>query len=99
MKIDNFNADLDLLENLSKKISDLIYNDDFEQIPVIDAQRRAIIKKIVNNNRHKVKIKKRIRDVYENNMENIRITEAKLKKLSENRNKYSNRLRAYYFNK
>ena len=44
--MDNFNRDLDLLENLSKKISDLIYNNDFSQIPFIDAQRRALIKKL-----------------------------------------------------
>ena len=34
--MDNFNRDLDLLENLSKKISDLIYNNDFSQIPFIE---------------------------------------------------------------
>ena len=44
--MDNLKKDLDLLENLSKKISDLIYHNDFSQISFIDAQRRALIERI-----------------------------------------------------
>ena len=44
--MDNLNSDLDLLENLSKKISDLIYNNEFNQISFLDAQRRLLIEKI-----------------------------------------------------
>ena len=51
--MDNFNADLELLENLSKKISDLIYNNDFSQIFYIDKQRRALIKKITDSEHKK----------------------------------------------
>ena len=47
--MDNLNSDLDLLENLSKKISDLIYNNEFTQVSFIDAQRRALIKKIIES--------------------------------------------------
>ena len=46
IKMDTINSDLDLLENLSKKISDLIYDNKFNQISEIDAQRKALIKKI-----------------------------------------------------
>ena len=44
--MDTLNSDLDLLENLSKKISDLIYNNEFSQISLLDAQRRLLIEKI-----------------------------------------------------
>ena len=47
--MDNLNKDLNLLENLSKKISDLLYNNEFSQITVIDNQRKALIKKITEN--------------------------------------------------
>ena len=55
--MDNLNSDLDLLENLSKKISDLIYNNEFSQISFIDAQRRALIKKIIESENKKNAIK------------------------------------------
>ena len=44
--MDSINSDLDLLENLSKKISDLLYNNEFSKISEIDIQRKALIKKI-----------------------------------------------------
>jgi seryl-tRNA synthetase len=96
--MDNFNRDLDLLENLSKKISDLIYNNDFSQIPFIDAQRRALIKKIKESESQKNDIKKRIGKLVENNIENIKATEKKLQNLSKNHNKFNKRLKAYSLN-
>ena len=96
--MDNFNRDLDLLENLSKKISDLIYNNDFSQIPFIDAQRRALIKKIKESESQKINIKKRIGKLVENNIENIKATEKKLQNLSKNHNKFNKRLKAYSLN-
>ena len=96
--MDNFNRDLDLLENLSKKISDLIYNNDFSQIPFIDAQRRALIKKIKESESQKNDIKKRIGKLVENNIENIKDTEKKLQNLSKNHNKFNKRLKAYSLN-
>ena len=95
IKMDNFNSDLDLLENLSKKISDLIYNNEFSQISFIDAQRRALIKKIIESEGKKNAIKKRIGKLLENNFENIKATENKLQNLSKNHNKFSKRLKAY----
>ena len=96
--MDNFNRDLDLLENLSKKISDLIYNNDFSQIPFIDAQRRALIKKIKESESQKNDIKERIGKLVENNIENIKATEKKLQNLSKNHNKFNKRLKAYSLN-
>ena len=96
--MDSFNRDLDLLENLSKKISDLIYNNDFSQIPFIDAQRRALIKKIKESESQKIDIKKRIEKLVENNIVNIKATEKKLQNLSKNHNKFNKRLKAYSLN-
>ena len=47
--MNDFESDLTLLENLSKKISDLIYPNQFNQISEIDKQRRAILEKIKNS--------------------------------------------------
>ena len=96
--MDNLNSDLDLLENLSKKISDLIYNNEFSQISFIDAQRRALIKKIIESESKKNAIKKRIGKLLENNIENIKATEIKLQNLSKNHNKFNKRLKAYSIN-
>ena len=95
IKMDNLNSDLDLLENLSKKISDLIYNNEFTQVSFIDAQRRTLIKKIMESENKKNAIKKRIGKLLENNIENIKATEIKLLNLSKNHNKFNKRLKAY----
>ena len=47
--MDSINSDLDLLERLSKKISDLLYNNKFSEISEIDIQRKALIKKIIQS--------------------------------------------------
>ena len=39
----NLKEDLDLLEHLSKKISDLIYLNEFSQIATLDNHRKEII--------------------------------------------------------
>ena len=97
--MDNLNSDLDLLENLSKKISDLIYNNEFDQISFIDAQRRSIIEKIKvresQNNNDKVRIK----NLVENNLVNIKSTEKRLQTLSKNHNKFNKRFKAYSYNR
>ena len=97
--MNNFKSDLDLLENLSKKISDLIYNNEFSQISTIDTQRKAIIEKIKNSESQKLDIKKRIGKLIQNNIENIKSTEKKLQNLSKNHNKFNKRLKAYSINK
>tara|TARA_B110001452_G_C14854964_1_gene298658 strand:+ start:235 stop:528 length:294 start_codon:yes stop_codon:yes gene_type:complete len=93
------NSDLDLLENLSKKISDLLYNNKFYEISEIDSQRKALIKKIRDSNTQKNLIKARIANLVENNVAMIEATEKKLHKLSKNHNKFNKRLKAYSLTK
>ena len=93
------NSDLDLLENLSKKISDLLYNNKFYEISEIDSQRKALIKKIRDSNTQKNLIKARIENLVENNVAMIEATEKKLHKLSKNHNKFNKRLKAYSLTK
>ena len=97
IKMDSINSDLDMLENLSKKISDLIYDNKFNQISEIDSQRKALIIKIMESKKNK--IKERIRKLIKNNTSMIEVSETKLKKLSKNHNKFSKRLKAYSFSK
>ena len=97
--MDSINSDLDLLEKLSKKISDLLYNNEFSQISEIDIQRKALIKKIKENQLKKNNIKARISELLDNNNSMVRSTEKKLNKLSKNHNDFNKRLKAYSFNK
>ncbi len=96
--MDTFNSDLDLLENLSKKISDLIYNNEFSQISLLDSQRKLLIEKIKKSEIKKNQIQKRIGKLLENNLENIKATEKKLQNLSKNHSKFNKRLKAYSMN-
>ena len=96
--MDTLNSDLNLLENLSKKISDLIYNNEFTQISTLDAQRKLLIEKIKESEIKKNNIKNRIGKLLENNLENIKATEKKLQNLSRNHSKFNKRLKAYSMN-
>ena len=97
--MDSINSDLDLLENLSKNISDLLYNNEFSKISKIDIQRKELIKKIRESHLKKNNIKARISRLLENNNSMVRSTEKKLYKLSKNHNDFNKRLKAYSFNK
>ena len=97
--MDSIHSDLDLLEKLSKKISDLLYNNEFSQISDIDIQRKALIKKIKESQLKKNNIKARISELLDNNNSMVRSTEKKLNKLSKNHNDFNKRLKAYSFNK
>ena len=97
--MDSINSDLDLLENLSKKISDLLYNNEFSKISDIDIQRKALIKKIKESQLKKNNIKERISKLLDNNNSMVRSTEKKLYKLSKDHNDFNKRLKAYSFNK
>ena len=97
--MDTLNSDLEMLENLSKKISDLIHNNEFANISYLDSQRRLLIEKIKNSEIKRVNIKNRIGKIVENNLENIKATEKKLQNLSKNHNKFNKRLKAYSMNK
>jgi len=97
--MDSTKSDLDLLENLSKKISDLLYNNQFSEISEIDIQRKEIIKKIKESQFKKNNIKARISKLLENNNSMVRYSEKKLYKLSKNNNDFNKRLKAYSLNK
>ena len=97
--MDSINSDLDLLENLSKKISDLLYNNEFSQISEIDIHRKELIKKIKESQLKKNNIKARISKLLENNNSMVRSTEKKIHKLSKDHNDFNKRLKAYSFNK
>ena len=97
--MDSINSDLDLLERLSKKISDVLYNNKCSQLSEIDIERKALLKKIKQSNLNKNNIKSRISELLENNNSMVRSTEKKLYKLSKNHNNFSKRLKAYSFNK
>ena len=97
--MDTFNSDLQLLENLSKKISDLIYLNRYKQISELDEQRKEIIRKIKKNQIKKNEIKARIRLLAEGNTRMVQATERKMQLLQKNHNKFNKRLEAYSFNK
>ena len=97
--MDSIKSDLDLLENLSKKISDLLYNNQFSEISEIDIQRKEIIKKIKESQSKENNIKARLSKLLENNNSMVRSAEKKLYKLSKNNNDFNKRLKAYSFNK
>ena len=97
--MDKINADLELLENLSKKISDLVYNNDFTQISEINAQRNLIITNIEKSENQKNEIRSRVKSLEENNAMIVETIENKLYLFSKNHNKFNKRLKAYFINK
>ena len=97
--MDTLNSDLQLLENLSKKISDLIYSNRYKQISELDEQRKEIIRKIKKSQIKKNHIKDRIRLLAEGNTRMVQATERKMQLLQKNHNKFNKRLEAYSFNK
>ena len=97
--MDTLNSDLQLLENLSKKISDLIYLNRYKHISELDEQRKEIIRKIKKSQIKKNEIKARIRLLAEGNTRMVQATERKMQLLQKNHNKFNKRLEAYSFNK
>ena len=97
--MDTLNSDLQLLENLSKKISDLIHLNRYKQISELDEQRKEIIRKIKKSQIKKNDIKARIRLLAEGNTRMVQATERKMQLLQKNHNKFNKRLEAYSFNK
>ena len=97
--MDTLNSDLQLLENLSKKISDLIYLNRYKQISELDEQRKEIIRKIKKTQIKKNEIKARFRLLAEGNTRMVQATERKMQLLQKNHNKFNKRLEAYSFNK
>ena len=81
------------LEEISYKISDLINNSKFEEIPKLDKKRNSIIEVIYKSNTKDYS--DRILKLINQNLQNIKDTESHLKKQKFNQNKYLNRILAY----
>ena len=76
------------LEEISYKISDLINNSKFEEIPKLDKRRNSIIEVIYKSNTKDYS--DRILKLINQNLQNIKDTESHLKKQKFNQNKYLN---------
>ena len=81
------------LEEISYKISDLINNSKFEEIPKLDNRRNSIIEIIYKSNTKDYS--DRILKLINQNLQNIKDTESHLKNQKFNQNKYLNRILAY----
>ena len=89
-----YKDDLLQLELLSKKISDLIYSNDYEKIIELDIERKKIIKKIIKNEDSSIS-KNKVINIINNNRQLIEKVEDKMNALSSNHNKFSKRLQFY----
>ena len=81
------------LEEISYKISDLINNSKFEDIPKLDKRRNSIIEIIYKSNTKDYS--SRILKLINQNLQNIKDTESQIKNKKINQNKYLNRILAY----
>ena len=81
------------LEEISYKISDLINNSKFENIPELDKKRNSIIEVIYKNNTKDYS--DRILKLINQNLQNIKDTELRIKSQKINQKKYLNRILAY----
>ena len=81
------------LEEISYKISDLINNSKFEDIPKLDKRRNSIIEIIYKSNAKDYS--NRILKLINQNLQNIKDTESQIKNKKINQNKYLNRILAY----
>ena len=81
------------LEEISYKISDLINNSKFEDIPELDKKRNSIIEVIYKNNTKDYS--DRILKLINLNLQNIKDTELRIKSQKINQKKYLNRILAY----
>ena len=81
------------LEEISYKISDLINNSKFENIPELDKKRNSIIEVIYKNNTKDYS--DRILKLINQNLQNIKETELRIKSQKINQKKYLNRILAY----
>ena len=81
------------LEEISYKISDLINNSKFENIPELDKKRNSIIEVIYKNNTKDYS--DRILKLINQNLQNIKDTELCIKSQKINQKKYLNRILAY----
>ena len=84
---------LEQIENLSKKISDLINLGKYENITVIDKKRLELIKQF--NDYNNKQFQKMITRIDSDNLKNIEKIEQDYKSLKAERSSFSKRLKAY----
>ena len=84
---------LEQIENLSKKISDLINIGKYENITVIDKKRLELIKNF--NDHNNKQFQKMITRIDSDNLKNIEKIEQDYKSLKAEKSSFSKRLKAY----
>ena len=84
---------LEQIENLSKKISDLVNIGKFDDITVIDKKRLELIKNF--NDHNNKQFQKMITRIDSDNLKNIEKIEQDYKSLKAERSSFSKRLKAY----
>jgi len=84
---------LEEIENLSKKISDLINIGKYDDITVIDKKRLELIKNF--NDHNNKQFQKMITRIDNDNLKNIEKIEKDYKNLKAERSSFSKRLKAY----
>ena len=87
------------LENLSKEISDNIFNDNFDKIFQLDMERKKIIENIKTTSFINSDVKDKLNSLIKDNNKMILISDTKIKKLKLNQNKFTKRLQAYNLSK
>ena len=83
------------IENLSKKISDLINLGKYENITDLDKKRLELIRNF--NNKNNKYFKKIIYQISNNNVKNIERIETKYKELKAESSNFTKRLKAYNY--
>ena len=83
------------IENLSKKISDLINLGKYENVIDLDTKRLELIRNF--NDKNNKYFKKIIYQISKNNVKNIEIIETKYKELKAERSNFTKRLKAYNY--
>jgi len=84
---------LEEIENLSKKISDLVNKGKYDNITVIDKKRLELIKNF--NDHNNKQFQKMITRIDNDNLKNIEKIEKDYKNLKAERSSFSKRLKAY----
>ena len=84
---------LEEIENLSKKISDLVNKGKYDNITVIDKKRLELIKSF--NDHNNKQFQRMITRIDNDNLKNIEKIEKDYKNLKAERSSFSKRLKAY----
>jgi hypothetical protein len=84
---------LNILENLSKQISDSIYSGDYSNIEDLNFKRIQIIKIFENTSDNNIRVK--LRNILVNNKENIKEIEDKKRAMELKHSKFIKRFKAY----